>query len=277
MTKFLFSFIATIIILFARSTFVFAWCGDCSGDCCACPGQAQCLDGYSSCEEACGGGAGRGVPVDTGPSVEEIRQQKEQAEQKDLNEAAQDADDKGTQAYERGDWSLAVKYYKEALGYSPDDPDILSNLNHAQQKINLAAARATEAARQLQSISQIAEQHSSESSKTVSQLGFDTSLKDAGPLTGPTVIVPPNSDKDPVVPNTKRTPAITALEDKRTISRDRLKKLDETLKTLDPNKDAVQTVKLKEEVEIFKKEIHYLNFSIGEILDKPKQDSPDKK
>jgi len=33
----------------------FAWCNDCgTAGCCPCPGEAQCLGSYASCDEACG-------------------------------------------------------------------------------------------------------------------------------------------------------------------------------------------------------------------------------
>lgn len=214
---------------------------------------------------------GSGGPVNTGPTAEEIKQQKEQAEQKDLDEAAQDADDKGTAAYERGDWENAVKYLKEALEYAPDDGDIRTNLDRAQHKLN--DARSTESARQLQSIAEVSKQGLDRNS---AQVGFDTGAPDAGSLTGPTVNIPVETSKDPVVPDSKRTPAITALEEKRIASRDRIKKLDETLKTLDPGKDSVKIAQLKQEKSNFTNQVHYLNFSIGSILDKPAEVTPSK-
>ncbi len=62
-----------------------------------------------------------GSSVPRGPSAEEIRKQREA---KDLNEAAEDANDKGVDFYKRGDWANAAKYFREALEYDPDNSDI---------------------------------------------------------------------------------------------------------------------------------------------------------
>jgi tetratricopeptide (TPR) repeat protein len=80
-------------------------------------------------------GAGVGVPPSqpSGPSPEELRQRREAG---DLDEAAQDADDRGIAAYQKGDYAGAVRNLTEALSYAPDDPDIKHNLERAQQALN---------------------------------------------------------------------------------------------------------------------------------------------
>jgi hypothetical protein len=69
--------------------------------------------------------------VPQGPSPEELQRR---AEEKDLAEAADDAEDRGERAYRNGDWAGAISDFKEALSYAPDDPVIATNLNIAISK-----------------------------------------------------------------------------------------------------------------------------------------------
>src|SRR2546427_304647 len=79
-----------------------------------------------------GGGPGGSSSVPSGPSPAELKRQREE---KDLHEAADDADDRGVEAYERGEWDKAVQYFREANDYRPGDEDILHNLHRAQEKM----------------------------------------------------------------------------------------------------------------------------------------------
>jgi tetratricopeptide (TPR) repeat protein len=217
--------------------------------------------------------------VDTGPSPEELRRR---AEAKDLNEAAQDADDKGIDFYEKGDWDSAIREFREALEYAPDDPDILDNLHHAEARANAARiaqeqkVRESEAARQLMSVQQhseaaqgLASKSATEPASVEARRGFDTGGQSAGGIPGPAVYAGSGSGKDPVVPKEKRTPAITKLERDRTVFRKEITTLDQKLKTLDPQKDSVEISKIKQQESTAQNKIHYLNFSISEELKKP--------
>lgn len=68
------------------------------------------------------------VPVYTGPSPEELRKKREE---KDLREASDDAVDKGVDCYKKRDWTCAIKWFREALEYDPDNDDATYNLRKA--------------------------------------------------------------------------------------------------------------------------------------------------
>lgn len=209
----------------------------------------------------------------TGPTPEEQRQQKEA---KDSREASDDANDKGVEYYNRGDWQNAAKYFREALGYSPDDPDIRANLGKAEQKARereAVAARASEAARQLKAVEQHSDQARPTADSNEARRGFDTGGKPAGTLGTSPVYGGTGGSKEPVVPASKRTPAITALETQRDESKKQVQVLEDKLKKLDSSKDAIEIAKVKQEKSTVESKVQYLNFSIGEMLDKPAQDS----
>jgi tetratricopeptide (TPR) repeat protein len=211
--------------------------------------------------------------VRRGPSAEEIRKQREA---KDLNEAAEDANDKGAESYERGDWANAARYFREALEYDPDNPEIRGNLNQAQRKLELA--HLAEAARQLKSAEdharQAAQPQAPEASSEEARKRFDTSGKAAGTLDVSAVKAGTVSQKEPVVPAARRTPAITALETQRTESRKQAGVLDEKMKQLDPNRNAVELARAKQEKSTIESKIQYLNLSISELLETPAQNPP---
>ena len=246
-----------------------------------------CCRNYEEFAEACraqGGVPSKNPPtcseasssapsVPRGPSAEEIRKQREA---KDLNEAAEDANDKGAESYQRGDWANAARYFREALEYDPENPDIRSNLNHAQRKLELA--RLAEAARQLKSAEdharQAAQPQASEASSEEARRRFDTGGKDAGTLDVSAVKAGTLSQKEPVVPPARRTPAITALETQRSESRKQAGVLEEKMKQLDPSKNAVELAKAKQEKSTIESKIQYLNLSISELLEAPAENSP---
>ena len=76
------------------------------------------------------------------------------------------------------------------------------------------------------------------------------------------------------MPAARRTPAITALETQRNESKKQATVLEEKIKQLDPNKNAVDLAKAKQEKSTIESKIQYLNFSISEQLDAPAQNPP---
>ena len=166
-----------------------------------------------------------------------------------------------------------VQHFKRALDDSPDNASLRFKYNDALQKMN-DAVRSTEAARQLQAISQVEPQNSP--TTRTPQAGFDYGISNNNPLKGPDVPTPPSSPvNDPVVPVAIRAqhPEIAPMEEQRTALRERSQKLDDTIKTLDPAKDSVKIADLKNEKSNLENKVHYLNFSIGQIVarqpDKP--------
>lgn len=104
------------------------------------------------------------------PSAEELRRMRES---KDLKEAAQDANDKGAECYKKRDWACAIRYFKEALDYDPDDADATYNLEKAQQ----AARKEEEDRVRTMIVTKPMEVKHEESS--VSQVLFETVRKDS--------------------------------------------------------------------------------------------------
>ena len=70
-------------------------------------------------------------PVQTGPSPEQLKRMREE---KDSKEAAEYANDKGIECYKKRDWNCAIKYFKEALDYNPDNDDADYNLKKANKE-----------------------------------------------------------------------------------------------------------------------------------------------
>lgn len=77
------------------------------------------------------------APVQTGPSPEELRKNRET---KDLKEAADDANDKGLDCYKKRDWNCAIRYFIEALDYDPENDDASYNLKKARAETEKEAA-----------------------------------------------------------------------------------------------------------------------------------------
>ena len=78
------------------------------------------------------------VPVKT------LQQIKAEREQKDLQEAAEDANDHGVDYYEKKDWATAINYFKTALEYKPDFEDAIYNLKKAEDKLKAERQRQEE-------------------------------------------------------------------------------------------------------------------------------------
>lgn len=238
--------------------------------------DGECVSGCEA--EPVGGGY-------TGPTAEDLERERAEREAQDLREAAEDASDRGYRAWQSGDLDTALRYYREAYRYAPDDPDILANLEALQRK--QAERTAAEAARRNQALEQLrsVESHSTTAGEQVDSLearkGLDTAGKAVPP--SPSSPVPAGTgaaSRDPVVPPEKRTPKITALEKQRTEARAQAKVLEEKLKAIDVKKDPVAAAKVKQEITNVENKVNYLNFSIGDALDKPastkkpKADSP---
>lgn len=219
-------------------------------------------------DESSGGSDGGGYVspgpfVPSGPSPEELRQQ---AEEKDLQEAALDAGDSGVKAYQSGDYAGAVKYFSEALEYAPDDPDIQHNLDRARE-----AFRQSEEARKLKSAqlhSQTGAALKNEASSMEARRGFDTGGDPAGSLDVPAVNAGEGGYKEPKVPAFQRTWTITKMEWQREALKKTVRRFEEERKKLDPAKDAVKIAEIKQKESEQENKIHFLNFSITEELRK---------
>ncbi|HEX8925290.1 MAG TPA: hypothetical protein VF786_05830 [Terriglobales bacterium] len=256
--------------------------------------QSACAQLGLSCRmtHSAGRPSGGYAPVYTpppGPSPEELRRR---AEAKDLQEAADDAQDKAVDAYERGDYQQTISLLKEALSYEPDDQGLQNALGVAQKKLSeqIAARQAprpapqvpavlnSEAAREATSAgfhgNIAATSSSSEGAKLEASKVFDQKGKDVGGIKGSAVIA--KAPSDPVVPAGKRTPAIAKLESQRTEERKKLAALEEKKKAIDPKKDPVALAKVKQDISNVENQVHYINFRIDEQLKMPTQAAPAK-
>ena len=233
-------------------------CLDCSSGTCV---PTPC-DGTGS---SGGGGGGTTVyhpPVPSGPSVEELRQQKQK---KDLQGAALDDNDAGYEAYERKDYARAVELFKQALDEDPDNEDIARNLQKAQEGLNYSALS------QIKSVdyhSQSAVGESNEAAHAHAQMGIDTSGLNKGSVQVPAVSIVHEVYSDPVVPPEKLTIPIRFLQWQRDGIRKEIAQLEEKRKKLDPQKDTVEISKIKQKQDSDQKKIYHLNFSITEELRK---------
>jgi len=82
------------------------------------------------CQGSCGGGCGpcTTAPAPSGPSAEEVRQQKERARLK----AKAWSSDEAMDYFDRKDWDNAIRSFEEALERDPDDPDLNNWLKRAK-------------------------------------------------------------------------------------------------------------------------------------------------
>lgn len=220
---------------------------------------------------------GRTTNTDSGPSPEVLKKQREA---KDTQEAADDAEQNGEEFYAKGDWANAVKAFQEALDYNPDDAVASANLQKARTHLQEAQAKLqSEAARQAVNAQ----------TRSVNALGMGNeagSVQARKPWDDPDntknggITVPPaNGDgghKDPIVPTSRRTAAITKLEQQRETDRKRRATLEEKLKTLDPQKDSVVISTIKQQESKLDNDINYVNFSIDEQLRTPSNIPPGK-
>lgn len=84
------------------------------------------------CQGGCGGGcgpcSGTTSPTPSGPSPEEVKQQKERARLK----AKAWSSDEALDYFDRKDWDNAIRSFEEALDRDPDDPDLNDWLKRAK-------------------------------------------------------------------------------------------------------------------------------------------------
>jgi tetratricopeptide (TPR) repeat protein len=77
---------------------------------------------------------------------------KAELEARDLKEASDDENDRGVDSFTKGDWDSAIRHFKAALGYNPENDDAIANLARALKEASSALARqersAQETARQ---------------------------------------------------------------------------------------------------------------------------------
>jgi hypothetical protein len=243
-------------------------------------GPCYCVPGAAVCSNTPPSGAGGRSAAPAGPSLEQLRAQ---AEAKDLDEAAQDADDKGVKAYNRGDYAAAIKYFRQGLSYSPDSEVFAANLRKAQAKLAAAQTPApspqppaivasTDARRQLLSLDADKPVGDSQEAnlKALSdraRQGFDTPGRDHG--APPPIQHPPARRGDPVVPPDRLTPSIAAMEKARARDRLKLATLNADLKALDPKAEPVKVAEVKQKISTVTSDVQYQNFSITEDLAKP--------
>ena len=242
------------------------------------------------CVRNCGGGGGGGsggggyspTPSEPrGPSPEDLRRQAElerqaelrrQAEAKmlqeaeDLKETAIDANERGSTAYENGNYDEAVNALTEALDYAPDDLNIQHNLELAREALqrsqrrsarhgqvpanrNLAQSKETRNLKSAQFHGQVALERleEPESAGAEARRVFDTGGENKGTLDIPAVNAGDGGYRDPVVQDSERTEEITRMESKREGLRQEIRRLEEKCKTLDPQKDAVQISKIRQD------------------------------
>lgn len=84
------------------------------------------------CQGSCGGGCGpcggAASPTPSGPSPEQLKQQKERARLK----AKEWSSDEALDYFDRKDWDNAIRSFEEALDRDPDDPDLNDWLKRAK-------------------------------------------------------------------------------------------------------------------------------------------------
>ena len=201
----------------------------------------------------CDDGGSSITPSPSEPSTQELQQKREVA--------IHDANDIGIEYYRRGDWDNAIKAFEEALEYGPDDEVILGNLKKARKK-----AQEAKAARQLKIINEeeqeIYIELSDEAAAKKAGKGIDTPTSESVSVDGRI------SNKEPYVPDNKRTPEITSLEKERNGIKGRrfaLEKQFEELKK-SPNSDYMKISRVKQEISSLQNKEHYINFRIGELL-----------
>jgi tetratricopeptide (TPR) repeat protein len=135
-------------LAFAPSVAFGGWVGDTM---CACPGRHKPLGNNANCEDACYGTRSAPSGGNSSPSYDNgaARRAQEAAE---ANAAAERRDvalsqnNKGIEAFNKGDWATAIPYFQQALQNSPDDPVIRKNLANAQANMAQQQEREREAA-----------------------------------------------------------------------------------------------------------------------------------
>lgn len=81
----------------------------------------------------CGGGGS--VQRYSGPTPEQLQQQREEAARQQRLATAHSQNQQGLDAWKKGDWAAAAGFFEQALQNNPDDQNIKSNLAAAKQKM----------------------------------------------------------------------------------------------------------------------------------------------
>jgi hypothetical protein len=209
------------------------------------------------------------TPQPSGPTPEQL-------DAKDLREATQYALDKGYKALKEGDFDEAVRRFREALKYSPGDPDIQAALSRAERQASLARearlrrAREGETVRQLTSAAEYSNAAKPGADKSRAGMVFDTDGGRGRGLQGGAVYAGAAANASaPVVPPSKRTPAIAALERQLTGYDKEMAALDNKLRKLDPSRDAVEIVRVKQQKSTVESKKRFVTFKINEALKTP--------
>jgi tetratricopeptide (TPR) repeat protein len=222
---------------------------------------------------------GGGAAAPAGPTAEELEKRRQA---KDTREATDDAEDRGVDLYEKGQWADAVKAFQEALDYDPDNDVAATNLRKAQDKLQQAEA-VLQTARDLRTAAAKQAVNAQTSSVSASGKCNEPASANAGKTfdvgdntknNGIAVSAGSNGHQDPVVPPARRTAAITQLEQQRATDRKQRAALEEKLKAIDPRKDPVAASSLKQQESKIDSHINYINFSIGDQLKAPSQVPP---
>ncbi len=102
------------------------------------PPRCVSLSGGSTSSRG-GGGSSPNLPAPTGPTPQQLQQQSERA--------MHDANDGGTEAFKRGNYADALRYFQTALEQDPDDPTVLENLRATRTKLREESDRRAAASR----------------------------------------------------------------------------------------------------------------------------------
>lgn len=193
------------------------------------------------------------------PSAEDLRRQSEAV---DLREAADDAQDRGVRAYRQGNYSEAVRWLSLAASYAPDDQDIAQNLAQARQRNQTALA--STAAREANAAAQ---------AETQAPAIFDgrRGARDAGAVSvSPSTAIAGSVQRtDPVVPDSRMTPAIATLQRQREDLRVRVAAIETEVRTLNPAMHAERIARRRQERSQAEDQVNFVNFNISEALRAP--------
>lgn len=188
------------------------------------------------------------------PSPDELRRMHDE---QDLQEATDDAIDRGVAAFKRGEYSTAIRKFEEALVYDPDNALARQNLANARSKLSQQNGLATR-----QSVAAAAGQ-------TDAMFDGRNGGTDLGGISAGTGAVAGTIVGDPVVPPERMTPKIAGYEAQRKQRRERIAAIDTEIAKLDATSQGSNVAKLKQERSQAESEITFLNFSIETELKAP--------
>lgn len=189
-------------------------------------------------------GAAPGPYVPSGPTPEQIKQR---AIEQDRQEGATDANDKGAEAYRRGDYDEAVRWFKEAHDLDPNDADVASNLQKAY--------------------AMAAEKHSRETlaSKPSGPAAIELETLGGKPIERPNpkiTVLPLNKRGDPILTPAQRKahPKVAEMEEMRETQRRDMAAVEAEIKS--PKTDPAALPALKAQVDAKKRTVADINMSI---------------